>query len=82
MIYFHILDLNLNEWIPVKGCIEVMPSNSVSTSSCDIVVYWIYEQMNPLWSSLPLLRPWIGYCYTSYMLGRTPRTKEILTDFL
>ena len=72
MIYFHILDLNLNEWIPVKGCIEVMPSNSVSTSSCDIVVYWIYEQMNPLWSSLPLLRPLMGYCYTSYMLGRTP----------
>ena len=39
MIYFHILDLNVNEWISVKGCIEVVPSNSVSTSSCDIVVY-------------------------------------------
>ena len=39
MIYFHILDFNVNEWIPVKGCIEVVPSNLVSTSSCDIVVY-------------------------------------------
>ena len=28
------------EWIPVKGCIEVVLSNLVSTSSCDIVVYW------------------------------------------
>ena len=39
MSYFHILGLNVNEWIPVKGCIEVAPNNSVSTSSCDIVVY-------------------------------------------
>ena len=44
MFYFHILDLNVNEWIPVKGCIEVVPSNSVSMSSCDIVVYWGYGQ--------------------------------------
>ena len=21
MFYFHILDLNVNEWVPVKGCI-------------------------------------------------------------
>ena len=21
MFYFHILDVNVNEWIPVKGCI-------------------------------------------------------------
>ena len=39
MFYFHILYLNVNEWIPVKGCIEVVPSNSVSIGSCDIVVY-------------------------------------------
>ena len=39
MFYYHILDLNVNEWIRVKGCIEVVSSNSVSTSSCDIVVY-------------------------------------------
>ena len=39
MFYFHILDLNVNEWIPVKGGIEVVLSNSVSTGSCDVVVY-------------------------------------------
>ena len=21
MFYFHILDLNVNEWVPIKGCI-------------------------------------------------------------
>ena len=70
MIYFHILDLNVNEWIPVKGCIEVVSSNSVSTSSCDIVVYWGYGQMDPMWSLLLLLRPWMGYGYAGCMLGR------------
>ena len=39
MFYFHILDLNVNEWIPVNGCIEVVSSNSVSTGSCDILLY-------------------------------------------
>ena len=39
MFYFHILDLNMNEWIPVKGFIEVVTNNSRSTGSCDIVVY-------------------------------------------
>ena len=33
MSYFHILDLNMNEWVPVKGHIEVVPSNSVSMCS-------------------------------------------------
>ena len=60
MIYFHILDLNVNELIPVKGCIEVVSSNSVSTSSCDIVLYWGYKYMDPVWSLLLLLRPWMG----------------------
>ena len=46
MFYFHILDLNVNEWIPIKGCIEVVPSDSVSMSSCYIVVYWGYGQMD------------------------------------
>ena len=31
----------------IKGYIEVVSSNSVSTSSCDIVVYWGYGQMDP-----------------------------------
>ena len=64
MIYFHILYLNVNEWISVKGCIEVVLSNSVSTSSCDIVVYLGYGHVDPVWSLLLLLRPWIGYGYT------------------
>ena len=33
MYYSHILDLNMNEWVPLSGHIEVVPSNSVSTSS-------------------------------------------------
>ena len=81
MFYFHILDLNVNEWIPEKGCIEVVPSNSVSTGSCDIVVYWEYRHMNTVWSLLLRLRPLMGYGYTGCMLGRAPRTKETLLDF-
>ena len=57
VVYFHVLDLNVNEWIPVKGCIEVVPSNSMSTSSFDIVVYWGYGHMDHVWSLLLLLRP-------------------------
>ena len=66
----------------MKGCIEVVPSNSVSTNSFDIVVYWGYRQMDPVWSLLLLLKPWMDYGYTSCMLGRVPRIKETLPDFL
>ena len=31
---------------------------------CDIVVYWGHGQMDPMWSLLLLLRPWMGYSYT------------------
>ena len=31
---------------------------------CDIVVYCGYRQMDPMWSLLLLLRPWMGYGYT------------------
>ena len=62
----------MNEWISIKGYIEVVSSNSVSTSNCDIVVYWGYGQMDPVRLLLFLLRPWMSYGYTSYMLGRTP----------
>ena len=34
MYYSHIFNLNMNEWVPVKERIEVVPSNSVSTSNC------------------------------------------------
>ena len=30
---FHILDLIMNEWVPVKGRMEFVPSNSVSMGS-------------------------------------------------
>ena len=54
----------------------------MSTSSCDIVVHWGYGHMDPVWSLLPLLRPQMGYGSTGFMLGRAPRTKETLPDFL
>ena len=59
----------------------MVPSNLVFKSSCDIVVYWGYGQMDPVWSLLLLLRPWMAYGYTGCMLGRAPRTKETLPDF-
>ena len=37
--------------------------------------------MDPVWSLLLMLRPWMDYGYTSCMLGRAPRTKETLPDF-
>ena len=33
LFFFHILDLYMNEWVPIKGCMEVVPSNSVSMGS-------------------------------------------------
>ena len=72
MFYFYILDLNVNEWILVKGCIEVGPSNSVFMGSGDIVVCWGYGQIDPVWSLLLLLRPWMSYGYAACMLGRAP----------
>ena len=62
----------MNELILVKGCIEVVLSNSVFMGSRDIVVYWGYGQMEPVWSLLVLLRLWMGYSYTGCMLGKNP----------
>ena len=47
----------------------MVSSNSMSTSSYDIVVHWGYGKMDPVWSLLLLLRPWMGYGYTGCMLG-------------
>ena len=33
MYYSHIFNLNMNEWVSVKGRIEVVPSNSVSATN-------------------------------------------------
>ena len=38
--------------------------------------------MDPVGSILLMLRPWMGYGYTGYMLDRAPRTKETLLNFL
>ena len=62
MFYFHILDLNVR-MDPGKGMFKVVPSNSVSTGSCDIVVYWGYGQMDHVRSILIMLRPWMSYDY-------------------
>ena len=48
---------------PDKGIFEVVLSNSVSTGSCDIVVYWGYGQMDPVGSILLMLKPWMDYDY-------------------
>ena len=36
---FHILNLNINELVPVKGRMKVVPSNSVSIGS------WYYQDL-------------------------------------
>ena len=36
--------------------------------------------MDPVWSLLLMLRPWMGYRYTGCMLGKAPRTKKTLSD--
>ena len=46
-----------------KGMFQVVPSNLVSTGSCDIVIYWGYGQMDPVGSILIMLRPLMGYDY-------------------
>ena len=33
MYCYLVFSLNMNEWVPVKGWIEVVPSNSVSMSN-------------------------------------------------
>ena len=66
MFNFHILDLNVNEWVPVKGCIL-----GIWTDGPCVVITTSVETLDGLWL----------YCYTGCMFGRTPRTKEILLDF-
>ena len=67
MFYFHILDLNVNKWVLVKGCIL-----GIWTDGPCVVITISVETLNGL----------CLYCYTGYMLGRAPRTKETLLDFL
>ena len=49
MFYFHILDLNVNEWVQVNGCIlgiwknGLCVVNSTSVKTLDgLLLYWLY----------------------------------------
>ena len=66
MFYFHILDLNVNEWFPIKECIL-----RIWTDGPCVVITTYVETPDALWL----------YCYTGCMLGRALRTKETLPDF-
>ena len=66
MFYFHILDLNVNEWVPVKGC-----RLGIWIDGPSVVITTYVETLDGL----------CLYCYTGCMLGRAPRTKESLPDF-
>ena len=66
MFYFYILDLNVNEWVPVKGCIL-----GIWTDGPFVVITTSVETFDGLWL----------YYYIGCMLGRAPRTKETLLDF-
>ena len=67
MFYFHILDLNVNERVPIKGC---MLGIWMGYYFC-VAITTSVETLDGLWL----------YCYTSCMLGRAPRTKETLPNF-
>ena len=57
MFCFHSLDLYVNEWVSVKGCIL-----EIWTDGPYVVITTFVETLNGLWL----------YCYTGYMLGRAP----------
>ena len=58
MFYFHILDLNVNEWVQVKGMY--------------ILGIWTDEPCGVNTTSVKTLDGLLLYCYTSCMLGRAP----------
>ena len=57
----------MNEWVPVKGWMYIEDMNR-----------WTCEVNTTSVDTLDRLRL---YCYTGYMLGKAPRTKETLSDF-
>ena len=57
MFCFHSLDLYVNEWVSVKGCIL-----EIWTDGPYVVITTSVETLDGLWL----------YCYTSCMLGRAP----------
>ena len=66
MVSFHILDLNVNEWISIKGC---------------ILGIWAYRPCVVNTTSTETLDRLLLYYSTGCMLGRAPRTKETLPNF-
>ena len=66
MFYFHILGLNVNEWILVKGCIL-----GIWTDGPCAVITTSVETLDELWL----------YYYTGCMLGIASRTNETLPNF-
>ena len=67
MFYFHILNLNVSELVPIKGC---------------ILGIWINGPFVVITTSVETLDGLLLYCYTSCMFGRAPRTKKTMPDFL
>ena len=65
MFYFHILDLNVNEWVLVKGC---------------NLGKWTYGPYGVNTTYVETLDELSLYCYTGCMLGRAPQIKETLPD--
>ena len=61
MFYFYILDLNVNEWVPIKGCIL-----GIWTGGPCVVIITFVETLDELWL----------YYYTGCKLGRALQTKE------
>ena len=52
---------------------------------CDIVIYWGYGHMDPVWSQLLLLRPWIGHEYVVIQVVywvELPEQKRLCLDFV
>ena len=66
MFYFHILDLNVYEWVPIKGCIL-----RIWTDGPYVAITTSIETLDGLWL----------YYYTCCMLARAPRTKETQPNF-
>ena len=67
MFYFHILDLNVNKWVSVKGYIL-----GIWTLGPCVVITTSVETLDELWL----------YYYTCFILGRASQTMETLPDFV
>ena len=55
MFYFHILDLNVNEWVPVKGCIlGIWTDGPCGVNTTYVETLWGYIVIQVVyWVELP-----------------------------